>query len=290
MANLNKNLREMYLRGRVEEGDIPYIDALFAIVMNRHFRGKKDREELLAECRFSVIQLVTKKQYDPSKSALNYTYTRIRNHITNVLAKKTPVSFTDQGILDGMEDDLLESPAIPYRPDSVMETVNEMVESFELGDGLRRFVIKYFADRFGASSEPYACYCSPDFYRQYLFYVRIIEWSLIQKYTNLSITKNRVTDLLPYLGIQKSQENMFKALATVFSEDVAGFLLYVLSGQSIKMPSRNKLLKTDQGFTIFKSWLERSTSVEELASKHYKSVSSICSIIERYDSNEARRS
>jgi len=239
----------MYLRGRVVDGDLQHIDALFNIVMSKHFRGKKDREELLAECRFSVIQLVDKRQYDPTKSALNYTYTRIRNHITNVLSKKCPSSFTEQGFCDGAENELLAAPSTPYDPEYLMGSVYDVADSLKIEGALRDLVVTYFSDLFGLEGDSTACYCSVEFYRQYLFYVRVIEWSLVQRHSGLAITRNKISDIVPKLRMSKSQESIITALSEVFSEELASFLLYVLAGQSIKLPPRNKLLKTDHIIT-----------------------------------------
>ena len=280
---LENGLRKMFMRGKVVDADVPHIDALFNIVISKHFRGRKDREELLAECRLSVITLVEKRQYDPSKSALNYGYTRVRNHITNILAKKTPSTFTDSGIED-VEEEFSSVPSLPYRPQDILRDVDSIIEYFGIEGSLVDFVKKYFADKLGMDHKSPACYCSLEFYRRYLFYVRIIEWVLVQKHSSLTVVSNGITEVIPHLGLSDSQTEMLNALSKVVNEDTMVMLLYVFSGQSLKMPSHNKLLKTDRNLSIFKDHERNNSPARNLASKHSRSVSSVQSVLARFKS------
>ena len=264
----------------VNDGEIEQVYQFCEVVYSKHFLYKSDlKEDLLQEGFFGILKLIREDHYDSDRSAMNFVYTKVRNSMTDFLAKKTP---------DLLEDD---SPIISFSTDGqydeivkqILEFVDVNIICWPISENMSYYITTYFNDKFGVEKEilPPAN-VTVEFIIDYDYYVNYLEYLIMGHFMEGRMFQNDVSDIIKILDHEGVLSPPVRTIAEPMDKETLVKVFYILSGNTIKFPSKSKLLRTDYYLNIYKSIDSGRYSFEEASKFFCKPLDKIQQIYRRY--------
>jgi RNA polymerase sigma factor (sigma-70 family) len=255
------------------------------VVYSKHFRHQtRHHEDLIQEALLGVVELVQRGDFDPQYAATPYLYTRIRNQMSNFLNKKTPDlvdSEEDNYIFDQESDGCEQNEQLITR---VQEYVGDRMEEWELSDSLKLYIAIYFLDKFGVLAPPPGpTSVTQDFVTSYDFYISALEFEIAEKFSLGNVFANKIIDVFDILDHEGDIPLSLKLMTDVFGDKFIIKLIYILSGQNVKFPSKMKLYRTDHNLSIYKNINRGKFNIEQASKFYKKTIDVIRQVVKTYD-------
>lgn len=278
---LEDNLKAMFVRGSVLPIDVDVVNTVCNIVYIKHFSGYKSaKEDLMQEGRMGILDLTSREnQFDPTNSALNYAYTRVRNCMTNFLQRKKPDVFSDPD--DAFES--IEDMATGEFNEEVISYIKEKLKQWKVDPLVGKYVMIYFFNRLGIplNVSVVGKEVSREFVIEYSYYVNLVELLLVKDFVQTKVLRNPIKEIIDILLSDVAFFEAFKHFVKTEKEDTVFKMLYLFSGNTLKFPTKSKILKTDLYLTIYKD-SQKGTSIDDLVRKYSKPEKVIRSIIDKF--------
>ncbi len=281
--------RGIFERGRILDSEVPEVSNFCGIVYVRHFKyAKSYKDDLIHEGLFGILRLLDtdnpdekSSKYNPSNSAMSFAYTKVRNCMTNFLSKKTPVSIDEYHenedlAVSGEQYDLVLA--------RILDFIKERFEEWKVDDTMKGYLNIYFNEKFGLKVEMVQVTdVSLDFVVRYEYFINLLESLLSDKFLAFPIFVNPVRDIIRILDGEGEISEPIRLMIQTLDPKVVNKILYILAGNTLKMPSKRKLTRTDHYLTVYKNVKNGRFSVEEAAKYYDKSVDVIEGIVTKYD-------
>lgn len=285
------DLKKVFLRGFVVDSDTTLLYNVCDLVYSVHFSHNFDAyDDLVQEGVLGIIRLVDEGNYDETKGdVLTFVYTRVRNCMSNFLYHeikevsrnvgedplKNLGSEMESGWLGFVSEELIRD---------ILDFVNSKIEELGICGDLSYYVRGYFMDKLGVryivgAPKEY----SLDVVEKYRYYVNSIEHGVFLKFINPNVFENKIKDIIDVLESEGEVGFFMRMFLDSLSEEQLIRLMYVFSTNSFQFPSKFKLLKTDSYLSVYRRVRHGKMSVEDASKLFDKPLSTILSIIEKYD-------
>lgn len=267
-------------RGKVEDAETDEVYKFCEVVYCKHFIYRPDvKDDLIQEGFFGILKLLKETHYDPTKSAMNFIYTKVRNSMTDFLAKKTPDSLDDgyeqiASSSEGQYDDIV---------NQITKFIEDYLEHWVVTVEMQYYILTYFRDKFGVKVE----IKDPDevpleFIIKYDYYVNYLEYLIMGHFMEGKMFDNDISDIIKILDHEGILNSPIMTIASTMDKKTLVKMFYVMSGNTIKYPSKLKLLRTDHYLSIYKSIESGRHSFEEASKFFGKPIDKIQYIYRRY--------
>ena len=253
-------LRLVLGRGEILEEDYADLHAFCNVVFSRHFSRHHAhlKDDLIQEGLLGISDLAANGNFKFQMSAINFAYTKVRNHMSHFAYKKSPTPFTDMGedetisevIPDDRESDMVHA-------DQILIHMERLLRRWGVSGDAAVFVRRNFTDRVGVRNTPVVgMVVNEETLEEYQFYLSALEFDLFAYFTDSQIYHCSLKNLLNFDGFDNTFRVLMRCVSSIVPEEDAVRLMYALSGSNMKFPSKARLRKVDVGMKIAKDFLD----------------------------------
>lgn len=261
---------------------MPEVFKFCEIVFFKHFLARNDiKDDLLQEGFFGILELIRDNNYIKGTPALGFVYTKVRNQMSNFLNKKTPSNVQEDEDLRIQDEDHESYNSVL---DKIFEYISGKFTSWNVDTTIGYYVMVYFQDKFGIQLQSVSIIdVEMEFIVRYEYYVNYLEYLIAKKFLEGGIFVNDMPEISKILEDEGDLSVAVKLLVETLDRDILIKILYVLSGNSFKFPSKRKLLRTDYYLKIYKSVKNGRFSVKEASKFFDKPIEAVSMIEKKYD-------
>jgi hypothetical protein len=288
----SSEVKKIFNRGQVLSSDSELLYDICEMVYRIHYPHKyDDMDDLIQEGILGIIRLVDEGTYDETKGdILTFVYSRVRNYMSNYMyhtmkelsksageepLKKISSLDVDSGWFGFISEELIQG---------IFEYVEDKLMEHDVSSDLAYCVKAYFMDKLGVrykvnSPKDY----SPDFVEKYRYYVNLIEHGVFVKFINKKVFDNRISDIVDVLESEGEVGFYMRMFLDSLSDEQLTRLMYIYSLNSFQFPSKYRLLKVDNYLSIYRRVKHGKMTIDEAARMFDKPISTILSIMQKYD-------
>lgn len=277
-----KELKAIFERGHVEGSDEKILYDVCEMVYSLHFKSYfEKRDDLIQEGILGIIKLVDEGYYDSSRDVLNFTYTRVRNSMSNFLFHEKGEYYTENTVKEKEND-------LDFLGEEKIEEVTNFIKcklvEYSLDKELSYYVCIYFNDKLGVKCENNRIRdFSLDFVNKYRYYVNLIEYDIFKKFLNNKLFDNKIKDIISVLEAEGEIGFFQKMFLDSLDREQLTKLMYIFSNDTFIFPSKAKLLKIDNYIKIYKRIKFGNIEFNEAVKIFDRPLPTILSIVQKYD-------
>ena len=280
----------IFLRKKILDGETEEVFKFCEIVYFKHFSDRKiEKVDLLQEGFYGILRLISddpnekSSKYTPGTGSVNFAYTKVRNCMSNFLRKRKPDLMEDDKDIKNMTDAYSDG-TYDLIIDRIFKFLNSQFDVWLVSPLLREYVMVYFKDKFGEKVELMPVNdVDLEFVVQYEYLINYAEYLISTRFLNGAIFINDIKEMSRILESEGDLPAPIKLLVRTMDKDLLVKVLYILSGNNFKFPSKRKLLRTDFYLSIYKSIKQGRFSLEEAAKFYEKPLEAVVSIEKKYD-------